>query len=526
MKVLWWAIAALLLPLAAHSHMLNMYDVDRVAELRLTGSAVELRVQFGYKEFPGLNLRLAMDRSADDTVSAEEAAAFAAAFSDSTMAGISLTAGDKRLELNPLNEPRVELYDSRKLIPTHVDILLELSAPLDLRPGESTELELALNTGGEWPFQGRQILAVVAGRPIDVTAISLPDSGAASSEQLSKLTLTAAVRTEDQQKESFLAGETEWRIIRYGQVYYLPRAMDLPVTATSQPASEFQSKAVAPRGDSHDEGIRERVRDYLESSGGGLAGLWLILLAAFGYGAVHALAPGHAKTLTAAYLVGSRHGWGHALLLAAVVTATHTGSILILAVVTRLAWGDGVGLQTQAALGVISGLIVLALGIQRLRGGGVPSHSHDHGHTHDHDHGQTHDHDHDHNHAHDHHHHLPADNPTGGYRQILWLGFAGGLAPCPGAIWVYFLALGFGRPGLGVALIISMSLGLALVLMAVGLATIYLRGLMDTGGKATTSPWSFAFARLKRSLPALAGTGLVLIGSYLVWSGLASLGLV
>jgi hypothetical protein len=50
----------------------------------------------------------------------------------------------------------------------------------------------------------------------------------------------------------------------------------------------------------------------------------LALLASVGLGAVHALSPGHGKTIVGTYLVGSRGTWRHALLLALTVTVTHT----------------------------------------------------------------------------------------------------------------------------------------------------------------------------------------------------------
>src|SRR5437763_1230290 len=54
------------------------------------------------------------------------------------------------------------------------------------------------------------------------------------------------------------------------------------------------------------------------------------LLTAFGLGAMHALSPGHGKTIVAAYLAGSRGTLKHALLLGSTVTFTHTVSVFLL----------------------------------------------------------------------------------------------------------------------------------------------------------------------------------------------------
>src|SRR5258708_30162849 len=58
------------------------------------------------------------------------------------------------------------------------------------------------------------------------------------------------------------------------------------------------------------------------------------MLAAFAFGAVHALSPGHGKTLVAAYLVGSRGTPKHAVFLGLMVTFSHTISVFGLGLVT------------------------------------------------------------------------------------------------------------------------------------------------------------------------------------------------
>src|SRR5207237_9603499 len=60
-------------------------------------------------------------------------------------------------------------------------------------------------------------------------------------------------------------------------------------------------------------------------------GFWGLLCLSAVFGAVHALTPGHGKTLVAAYLVGERGTMAHALLLGVVTTLTHTGVVIALA---------------------------------------------------------------------------------------------------------------------------------------------------------------------------------------------------
>jgi hypothetical protein len=67
-------------------------------------------------------------------------------------------------------------------------------------------------------------------------------------------------------------------------------------------------------------------------------GVLLLGLALAGLlGGLHALTPGHGKTLVAAYLVGSRGTVGHAVALGAIVTFTHTASVIVIGLLALFA---------------------------------------------------------------------------------------------------------------------------------------------------------------------------------------------
>jgi ABC-type nickel/cobalt efflux system permease component RcnA len=145
---------------------------------------------------------------------------------------------------------------------------------------------------------------------------------------------------------------------------------------------------------------------------------------------VHALSPGHGKTVVGAYLIGSRGTARHAMFLGLTVTITHTAGVFALGLVTLFASQYVLPEQLYPILSLISGAIVLIVGlslfVRRLRAAratktSAPSdpaldhahshegHSHSH-HTHDHAHAHA-DHEHSHHvHADDHHHHEHADH--------------------------------------------------------------------------------------------------------------------
>ncbi|MFE7274580.1 nickel transporter [Streptomyces sp. NPDC057623] len=138
----------------------------------------------------------------------------------------------------------------------------------------------------------------------------------------------------------------------------------------------------------------------------GFAALALVL--SIFLGAMHALAPGHGKTLMAAVAAarGGRARMKDVLPLAASVTVTHTLGVVALGLLVTA--GSAAAPSVITWLGVASGALVIAAGATLVRrawhvrkhGHGRPhGHDHPHGHGHSHDHeGPTHTHDHDHAH--------------------------------------------------------------------------------------------------------------------------------
>lgn len=248
---------------------------------------------------------------------------------------------------------------------------------------------------------------------------------------------------------------------------------------------------------------------------------WEIILfalaVAVGLGAFHALEPGHGKTLVAAYLVGSHGTFKHALLLGLVVTAAHTAGVYLLGLATLYASQYIVPERLYPWLGLASGIMIMTLGsmlLLRRHRDKHGIHSHQHGHTRHHHHG-PHDHEH-HSHGDAHHHHEPNENVS--LKQLLALGVSGGIVPCPAALVVLLSAVSMQRIGLGLLLIGAFSVGLATVLVAVGMLMVYARRFMSRfrGEGRIITRW----------LPLASSAFILLIGVGLTWQGLVSAGLI
>ncbi|WP_066944347.1 nickel/cobalt transporter [Streptomyces lushanensis] len=264
----------------------------------------------------------------------------------------------------------------------------------------------------------------------------------------------------------------------------------------------------------------------------GRAVFWIALVVALGVGAAHAVAPGHGKAITAAYLAGTRGRHRDAVRLGVIVAGMHTFSVLVLALIwVGVSGMASFGTETATAwMQALAGVVVIAVGaglVQRhLRGRG--GHGHRHGHTHAH----THTHSHPHGYTHTpapgaapqgHHRHgdraeelaegptdRRSEKPTDGRteeptdpwsrRGLAALALSGGLLPSPSAFLVLVSGLLTGRALGAVALVVVFGIGMALTLTGVGVMTIRGFAFLEQrlrGGKAA--------ARLAAWTPVVAG---------------------
>jgi nickel/cobalt exporter len=277
-----------------------------------------------------------------------------------------------------------------------------------------------------------------------------------------------------------------------------------PVTSEiGSSASIVPAESSAPVGDGRDRlrlqaNQRSTPRDsFTELIATERLGVGIILLAlavATGLGAFHALEPGHGKTLVAAYLVGSRGTFKHALLLGLIVTTAHTAGVYLLGGITLYASQYIIPEKLYPSLGVISGIMITILGAilatkrYRNKGGSLLHHQPGHGELaqqRHHDHLREHDHSRHHT-PHGHHRHGSASA-----RELLTLGISGGIVPCPAALVVLLSAVSMNRLGFGLLLIVAFSAGLAAVLVAIGLLMVYARRFMSRfhGDGRLTTRW-------------------------------------
>jgi ABC-type nickel/cobalt efflux system permease component RcnA len=250
--------------------------------------------------------------------------------------------------------------------------------------------------------------------------------------------------------------------------------------------------------------------------------LLVVLAISFGWGAAHAFTPGHGKTIVAAYLVGSRGTTRHAFFLGLTTTLTHTAGVFVLGFITLFASEFVLPEQLYPWLEVVSGILVVMIGLSLFRGRlhqfvSSKDNSHHHGH-HSQDHHIHHSHSPDHDH--DHSHLLPgADGSPVTWRSLLALGISGGLIPCPSALVVMLSAISLQRIGFGLVLIVAFSLGLASILTSIGLLWVHSGRLLGRIISIPTNGYLF------RVLPAISALFITIIGAGITLRALMQTGL-
>ncbi|WP_159789674.1 nickel/cobalt transporter [Sodalinema gerasimenkoae] len=167
---------------------------------------------------------------------------------------------------------------------------------------------------------------------------------------------------------------------------------------------------------------------------------------AMGVGAIHALSPGHGKTLVAAYLLGSSATPTHAVILGLTTTITHTLGVFLLGLIALFTSEYFLPEQFYPVLSIISGVTIIGVGLTLLKRRLRQRSAHHH-----------------------HHHHSSAID----LRSLFKLGIAGGLIPCPSALVLLLTAVALGKIFYGLVLVVGFSFGLASVLVGLGLMALY-----------------------------------------------------
>jgi ABC-type nickel/cobalt efflux system permease component RcnA len=430
------AVAIAIAATGAGAHPLGNFTTNRQARIAIAPDVLTVRYVVDLAELPSYRAIQAMDANANGQADDSERAAWAAGLAGDVERDLHVSIDGTAATLDAVGRDATILPGAGGL-PT-------LRAEIELRAGLATSRgTIGVRDDGFAGLPGWQDIVVEG-----TGGIAIVESSAATTDP------TAGLRT---YPTDALAAPPERREAR---IVFAPGATTTPVATTIRTgATRFGDRLTALVAD--DTPLSPMVA---------LAAL----LGAAALGALHALTPGHGKTIVGAYLVGTRGTWQHAVVLGLVVTATHTAGVYALGAATLTASAWVVPERLMPWLSALSGVLVIGVGaslvVERMSGA-VHGHAHEHAHDHGHPHGEPH-----HHHPHG-HHHAPDVGAPPTLRNLIALGVSGGLLPCPSALVVMLGAIALGRTLFGLALIMAFSVGLAAVLTAIGLVLVYARGL-------------------------------------------------
>jgi nickel/cobalt transporter (NicO) family protein len=474
-------------PKEAEAHPLGNFTINHYSRLEFADEAAHITYVLDLAEIPTFQQRRLLDTNGDGNLSDAEAAAYLDAELPNLLEGLRLTVGDEVLPMRVLDSSAVYRSGQGGLPTLRIEARLLADLPEEWEEhgaGSYTDRSYGDRLG--W----REI--VVQGGP----GVAVEGSTAPSTDVSNELR---------SYPQDYLSSPPDRREVRF-------------TLAPGNGRAAGDAVGLAKVGTGND--APNRVASLISVDRLSATAIAVAMLAAFFWGAAHALTPGHGKAVVAAYLIGARGTVRHAGLLGLTVTLTHTVGVFALGAVTLFLSRYVLPEDLYPWLNVVSGLLVVAIGssllYRRLRsvsGGGKLEHgirAHSHGHD-----TRVHA---RHNDPHSHSHRLPGtDGSKVTLRSLLALGVSGGLVPCPAALVLLLSAISLGRLGFGMVLVTAFSAGLAIVLTGIGILMIYAKRLFER----------FSFeARVPRLLPVASAGAISLAGLVIVLGSLGQTGII
>ena len=439
---------------AAEAHPLGNFTINLYAGLTVGARAIDVDYVVDMAEIPTFEERRTIDRNRDGVVDATEASAYTEQSCDRLTNGLAITVGGAAVPLSPRTAGALAFPPGAGGLST-------------LRLECSLEAHVSLHRGDRVAFRDTNFTGRIGWH--EVTAIGdrleLVGSDAPSTSASSRLTSYPADPLQsplDQRQASFTVGDPT------------DTSMAIAVPAAAPITRGFGDRLTTAFAG-------------LVTRGGSSPLLWLLALGtAFAIGGIHALGPGHGKTLMAAYLVGSDARPRQVVAVGAAVSVMHTASVVVLGLTVLIA---GQAFPPEAAYRwttIASGALVALLGAYLLRSR-VRGIAHTHTDEHDAEHGHTH------------------ERPAGRFG-LATLAVSGGILPSPSALIALLAAIAIGRIAFGLALVLAFGIGLATVLVAVGFGTIRARRSITQRFSRRIGTWA----------PVASAAGVLLLGVVLV----------
>ena len=466
------AVGIVLIPAFASAHPLGNFTVNRFSRVVVLPGRIRVDYVVDMAEIPTFQVLPAIDTDGDGHASATELGAWAARRAPALAAGLDVTLDRRIVILTPEGAAAQLLAGQGGLQTLRFEGTFAAPAP---RQGA-----LAYRDGNFAGRIGWQEVTAVGAEGTVLEGSSVPIESVSDELRSYPQDLLSSPLAVTSMTASFVPGQSG----------------PAPAPITSDPSTAVSAARPLVEGGGPFAGVLARQ---------GLPLVLIGLVVAVGFGAWHAMLPGHGKTLMAAYMVGANSRGRLAVM--------HTASVLALGLLVLSLEQTFRPETLYPWLGLFSGLVALGLGayllISRLSTWGLGRRPDEHHHAHGddldppvalaHDHGLG-----------RHTHALPegrALSPKG----IVALALAGGILPAPSALLVMLGAIQAHRVVYGIALVLAFSAGLAAALVVVGMGALRAREAMARRLSSTVG----------RLVPVLSAAAIVAVGLFLTVRGAA-----
>jgi len=495
--VAWGGTAALAVPASAHP--LGNFSVNVYNGIVIDPDEVLIEHVVDLAELPTVQAMPQLDTNGDDVVASAELDAFAQDQCDVAVRDLEFRIGGSPAALTLESSTATVAEGQAGLSTVRIECVARGAVTLNGSEGVSFTDNSVTNEAGwhEITLRGDGVTVSGADVPADSQSAALtayPESQQDSPLRVTTATATVAVGT---------AGITSDG-----------------VTSTSTVA-----------GDAKPWDWGAELLSRATSTATGPTGMSLAIVIALFVGALHALAPGHGKSLVAFALAGRQERAARAAAtVGATVTITHTASVLALGLVVA-GTATVVPSELYSVLGGVTGVVVVVLGVVLLRNalrrdGSGHGHAHGSGRDHSHSHPHPKDRSHgersaialkEHTHQHTEHGEPVPELPQARRGVLVTLGITGGLLPSPSAVVVLLASAASGRAWFGVILVLAFGVGMACTLAGVGFAV--LRGQSRLLALAERSPRPWLSSALRR-LPIATAATVIVIGTAVLVSSI------
>ncbi len=469
--IIYTALIILSAAFSAFAHPLGNFSVNQFSRLAVEKTGIQIKQVLDIAEIPTFQAKDEIDADKNGMFSDEELNSYAAKITPNYLSNLSLNVNNQTLLLRT-DSSKVSLKDGAGSLPT---LRIEWNFIADVRIADTNIVKFENKNFAErigWN-------EIIVNKTTGINVFNSSIFGNTFSDELKNY------------PENLLNAPLSERTAEFSFT-----ANSIPATAKVLQNRDGNASVAVPK---------DRLAELIAIPEITPTVVLFALLLAFGLGAMHALSPGHGKTVVGAYLVGSRGTIKHAMFLGLTVTITHTVGVFALGLITLFASNYILPEKIMPFLTFISGLMVFYIGVNLFKGrllsifGTKDIHSH---HTHSHG---------EHSHGGKVHSHLPPQEIT--WKNLLGLGISGGLLPCPSALVLMLSAISLNRTGYGILLTFVFSLGLAATLTSIGLIFLYVGKIFGDS--------KFGESKILKGLPVFSAFVIACFGAVICYQSLS-----